>query len=87
MKLTKSKLKEMVKEEIQRLNEKNDVGQDVVYMSPKGNAKLKKYNEKLAVIVGDEGKTVTIKFKDRPVKGKILTVVPKRTQLRYLEMK
>jgi hypothetical protein len=87
MKLTKSKLKEIVREEIQKLNEKNDIGQEVVYMAPKGNAKLKKYNEKLAVIVGDEGKNVTIKFKDGPIKGKMLTVVPKRTQLRYLEMK
>ena len=39
-------------------------GQSVVYMAPKDKASLKKYNEKLAKVVSDEGDTITIKFKD-----------------------
>ena len=48
-------------------------------MAPPNRDSLKKYNEKIAKIISDEGDTATIKFED----GKVLSVVPK-SQLRYV---
>lgn len=54
--------------------------QEAVYMAPKGRASLQPYNGKICTVVSDEGKTVTVRFKD----GKTLTEVPKE-QLRFVE--